>query len=271
MQVRLGGFFFSFTRRTPHVLHLASSTSRVPPPALAEASLWKRPASAPTFPYGNMAPPCAGAARRRATARLASFRRARSLPATPLRRETWRLRLSHAPRLSVQKHGVALRRAGASWLRAASPLPTRMSDCGGRSPPEAGGRSARDVASEGQRLSRPARRTSLPARFSAPAAGARTPTPRQVRDADTEAGSPVAPAREARGQSHQHCFAFSRRVAVMSGAGEEEAGTAGGLRFSAAFVPTLGGCPGAPRVHRLIPAGPLPRRPKQLFTTVSGP
>lgn len=92
-----------------------------------------------------------------------------------------------------------------------------------------------------------------------------------MRDADAEAGSLVAPAREARGQSHRHFFAFSRRVAVMSGAGEEEAGTAGGLRFSAAFVPILGRSPGAPRVHRLIPAGPLPRRRKQLFTTVSGP
>lgn len=136
MQLRLGGLsFFS-----PSLAGRRSSgTSRVPPPALGEASQWKRPASVPAFPYGNMAPPCAGAARRRATARLAHFGGHGASPPRLSVEKHGASQLSHVPRLSVRKHGVAFRRAGASWLKAASPLQTRMSDCGGRSPPDAGG------------------------------------------------------------------------------------------------------------------------------------
>lgn len=82
------------------------------------------------------------------------------------------------------------------------------------------GRTARDVASEGQRLNGPASRASLPASAAALAPpdsppqrqeGER-PTPRQVRGADAEAGSPKGSARVTRGRNHWHFFALYRLV-----------------------------------------------------------
>lgn len=77
---------------------------------------------------------------------------------------------------------------------------------------------ARDVASEVQRLNGPARRASLPASSAAPAPPdsppqrpeVERPTPRQVRGAGAEAGSPAGSARATRGRNPWRFFAFYR-------------------------------------------------------------
>lgn len=142
------------------------------------------------------------------------------------------------------------------------------------------GSTARDVASEGQRLNGPARRASLPASSAAPAPPdsppqrpeVERPTRRQVRGADAEAGSPAGSARVTRGRNPWHFFAFYR-PAGSRGCRVEARGRQGHGRAEVqrGLCPTpRGPPPGAPRFHRWLLAGPLPRRPKQLFTTESG-
>lgn len=126
--------FFPFTCRTPLVRHLACTAARSGRGVPVEA-----PGLCARLSVREHGAALRGRCQAPSHRPLGPLRRARSFPATPLRRETWRLPAEPRPRLSVRKHGVAFRRAGASWLKAASPLQTRMSDCGGRSPPDAGG------------------------------------------------------------------------------------------------------------------------------------
>lgn len=108
-----------------------------------------------------------------------------------------------------------------------------------------------------------------PVSFPARAAGERTP--RQVREADAEAGRPAGPAEAAPGGNHRHFLASSGPVgsgAVGWGRGRGRDG--GGVRRRAAFVPPLEAVLVA-RPSSIAAAGPpLLRRPEQLFTTESG-
>lgn len=161
-------------------------------------------ATPPAFAYGIMAPPL----HRACTCQLTT--------ASPSRR--WGATLPAATHQSPVR-GTARSGQGTRPLRGrrrtASPPRTAH-----RSPP-------------------PPRRR--PASFPAPAAAGRSPTPRQVRAAATEAGSKRWKSLAVPGPLLPLSLAQ-----VMSGGGEEEAGTAGG--FSAALVPPL------EAVHQAQPA-----------------
>lgn len=103
------------------------------------------------------------------------------------------------------------------------------------------GRTARDLASEGQRLNGPALRATGPRLIPRPS-GRRENADSAAVEGWGRGGRQSCEIRTGNTRSKSlSCLRLfpSGRVPVMLGGGEEEAGTAIGLRFSAAFVPPL--------------------------------